>query len=167
MESESERTEGRPPKAGWDPLWLAVVWGRVVVGLGLAGVSGVAFGHAWSRDETSFWWVGGISLLTGILLVLSACYARSEAVALPKEVVAQAQHYGPEPLVPLLGALLVYKYQAITQEQLAKALAEQRRSRRLLGEILLSMGVVNPAQLAEALEYQHSVAETKRGAQSG
>jgi uncharacterized protein (DUF433 family) len=140
-------------------VWVVVVWGRVVLGLALAGTGGAAFGHAWANVNTPMWWVGGITLLVGILLVLSGVYAHShppmvDARPAPPEEPVGAQ----EPLVPLLGAILVYKYQYITQKQLQQALAEQLRTepRRRLGEVLLLKGLLTAAQLEEALAFQHS-----------
>lgn len=157
-----------PRRARHDLTWLAVTWGRIFVGLAMAATSGIAFGRAWTRGDAAFWWVGGISLLLGIVVVASAFQARREEppahVPAKQQVVVQEQ---PSPLVPLLGALLVYRYQFITHEQLAKALAEQKRSRRMLGEILVGMGLVTQRQLGEALEYQQSVAESKRAARMG
>jgi hypothetical protein len=142
-------------------VWVVVVWGRVVLGLVLAGAGGMAFGHAWTNDNIPMWWVGGITLLVGILLVLSGIYARTHAPAAPVEVVLPEEPAGAqEPLVPLLGAILVYRYQYISQKQLQQALAEQAQSRprRRLGEILVLKGFLTAAQLEEALNFQHSVA---------
>jgi len=142
-------------------VWVLVVWGRVMVGLLLAGTGGVAFGYAWTNSFASMWWVGGITLLVGVLLVLSGIYARTHVPETGVEVILPdeppATH---EPLVPLLGAILVYKYQYITQKQLQETLAEQMRAepRRRLGEILVLKGLLTSAQLEEALVFQHSAA---------
>jgi hypothetical protein len=68
-------------------------------------------------------------------------------------------------LVPMLGALLVYKYQFIKEWQLDKALElqrKQRRQRRRLGDILLEMAVVTRSQLRMALDYQDAYLREKR-----
>jgi len=143
-------------------VWVVVVWGRVVLGLLLAGTGGMAFGHAWTNDNTPMWWVGSITLLVGLLLVLSGIYARTRGAEAPVEVILPEQPAGAhEPLVPLLGAILVYKYQYITQKQLQQALAEQAQSqpRRRLGEILVLKGFLTASQLEEALNFQHGVAQ--------
>jgi hypothetical protein len=74
-----------------------------------------------------------------------------------------------EPVVPLLGALLVYKYQYVTQQQLNRALGRQRkegREKRRIGEILVGMKVVSSSQLQEALEHQRLVLRQKQAAQA-
>jgi hypothetical protein len=142
-------------------VWVVVVWGRVVLGLLLAGTGGMAFGHAWTNENTPMWWVGGITLLVGILLVLSGIYARTHAPEAPVEVILPEEPAGAqEPLVPLLGAILVYKYQYISHKQLQQALAEQAQSqpRRRLGEVLVLKGFLTATQLEEALNFQHSAA---------
>jgi hypothetical protein len=149
---------------------MVLVWGRVVVGLVLAGTGGVAFGHAWTREYAPLWWVGAITLLVGSLLVLSGLYARSRpAGILPEIVMRQDTMERQEPLVPLLGALLLYKYQRITQKQLNDALEQQhkeRQDRRKLGEILLEMGAITKPQLEEALEHQRIILRQKTSTQT-
>lgn len=138
-------------------LWVAVVWFRVVFGLCLAAAGGVAFGHAWTNESLPWWGVGGITLLVGLLLVLSGLYARSRpAGVVPEVIVAEEAPEASEPLVPLLGALLVYKYQLITHKQLREALEEQRKTvpRRRLGEILVLRGLITLQELEEALAFQ-------------
>ena len=140
-----------------DVLWITTTWGRVVLGLALAAIAGVSFGHAWTNENTSLWWVGGVTLLTGVLLVLSGLYVRSQ----PKPPPAPSEEEESEPLVPLLGALLVYKYQLISHAQLQGALEEQRRSTRLIGEILVEQGVVTEGQLQAALAHQQSYSKAQ------
>lgn len=138
-------------------LWLVVIWGRVVVGLGLAAIAGVSFGHAWTSEDLSMWAVGAVTLLTGVLLVLSAFYARSDAKEIATSPAEVSESVRPrERLVPLLGALLVYKYQLISHQQLAAAIEEQRKNKRLLGQILKDRGLITEEQLQEALAYQRT-----------
>jgi len=166
---EGKRSGASAQAAPRDIVWMIVLWGRVLVGLILAMVGGVVFGHAWTREYAPFWWGGGISLLTGILLVLSAIYARSRPPGVTPEVLMREElAEGREPVVPLLGALLLYKFQRITQRQLNEALERQRNEtgedRRRLGEILLAMGAITPRQLGEALEHQRTVVHEKEAA---
>ena len=89
---------------------------------------------------------------------------RQQEAIVPDSIPARA-----EPFVPMLGALLVYKYQALTEEQLEHALEQQRKegkNRRRLGEILLDMGLVSSAELRKALEYQRSQARKSEPAAS-
>jgi len=146
-------------------VWSVVLWARVITGLGLSVAGGVAFGHAWTREYAPLWWVGGISLLTGILVLLSVFYARSRPPAISLETaVREVSTQTQEPLVPLLGALLVYKYQAISHKHLTQALTRQKTEKRLLGEILVDMKLITRAQLRQALDYQELQMERRREA---
>ena len=168
MESGTQDEQGSGAagrKGGGTVVWAIVVWARVVLGLGLGTAGGIAFGHAWTHESAPLWWVGAISLLTGILVLLSGLYARSRPPGATPDFVAQEESPAvQEPLVPLLGALLVYKFQRITHGQLEEALARQRKerkNRRRVGEILMAMEAISRTQLEEALEYQRSVMREK------
>jgi len=140
-------------------LWVAVIWGRVLVGLALAGAGGAAFGHAWTNESAPWWGIGATTLMVGILLVLSTVYARSRLPnTVPRVAVPEEPVQSQEPLLPLLGALLVYKYRLVSQAQLQEALAEQQKTkpRRRLGEILVLKGMITVSQLEKALEFQRS-----------
>jgi len=168
MGPEDSAPEQQQPGAKDVPhaaAWSVVLWGRVIVGLSLAVAGGVAFGHAWTREYAPLWWVGGISLLTGILVLLSVVYARSRPPAVSFETaVREASTQAQEPLVPLLGALLVYKYQVISHKHLTQALARQKTEKRLLGELLVDMKLITRAQLRQALDYQELQMERRREA---
>lgn len=164
--------ETRPTEAGRsrarELLWVVVVWGRLVIGLALAAIAGVVFGHAWTSARGSLWWVGGITLLTGGLLILSCLYTRCRVEELPVELEILAQpEAAREPLVPLLGALLVYKFRYLSHEQLNRALLKRRteyRGQRRLGQVLVEMGYITQSQLQEALDLQESYARSLREA---
>ena len=149
--------------------WLLVTWGRLVVGLALAAEGGVLYAHARTQAGGPSWWVGGAAIVVGAVLSLSGLYSlyvrtRQQEVIVPDSIPARV-----EPSVPMLGALLVYKYQALTEEQLERALEQQRKegkNRRRLGEILLDMGLVSSAELRAALEYQRSQARKSEAAVS-
>ena len=161
MGPEDSAPEQQQPGAKDVPhaaAWSVVLWGRVIVGLSLAVAGGVAFGHAWTREYAPLWWVGGISLL-------SVVYARSRPPAVSFETaVREASTQAQEPLVPLLGALLVYKYQVISHKHLTQALARQKTEKRLLGELLVDMKLITRAQLRQALDYQELQMERRREA---
>jgi hypothetical protein len=162
-------------------LWSAGVWGRLTLGLALAATGGVAFGHAWTSEHGHLWWVGAVTLLSGVLLVLSGLYARRQIIRMPApeslEEDADSEASAPrglhsvtldEPLVPLLGALLVYKFQYVTHRELNAALEEQLESgkKQRIGDILVAKGLLSSEQLQEALDLQatygaHTDAETK------
>jgi hypothetical protein len=139
---------------------LIATWVRVVFGLALAGEGGVLFADARTHYVGHGAWMGLAAMAAGSLLGLSGLYAflvqargpRADQDALP---------VAPEPAVPMLGALLVYKYRLVTEEQLAEALEIQRKAnepRPRIGSILLEMGLLSMAQLHEALAYQRSLA---------
>ena len=160
-----EQQQPRAKKVPHAAVWSVVLWARVIVGLSLAVAGGVAFGHAWTREYAPLWWVGGISLLTGILVLLSVAYARSRPAAISLETaVREVSTQTQEPLVPLLGALLVYKYQVISHKHLMQALARQKTEKRLLGETLVEMKLITRAQLRQALDYQELQMERRREA---
>ncbi|UCC69524.1 MAG: hypothetical protein JSV79_06360, partial [Armatimonadota bacterium] len=144
---------------------MGAIWTRTAVGLVLAVGGGLAFGHALGEGQALLWWVGGLIELAGVMLVLSAIYKTRAKPREAGEEYALGLRDEGEPVVPLLGALLVYKCRVLTQEQLSRALEEQlgddRRKRRL-GEILLEMGMVTESQLAEALEQQRLYVRGRR-----
>jgi len=120
---------------------------RLGFGLGLTAAAGAVFGYAWTAESTAWWWVGALTALSGLLVILSGLALRSawrggrppeEPPRLPK---------------PSLGDLLVHKGW-ITDGQLANALARQNYTKRPLGQILVEMGVISPGQLSEALRDQ-------------
>ena len=148
----------RRPRRGM--TWLILAWGRLVLGLALAGEGGMLYAH--SRMEH-----GGPSLLIGVTAVLigaalslsgiCSIYASTRPVEITTPDGMPAQ---PDPGIPMLGALLVYKYQALTEQQLERALEQQRKegpNKRRIGEILLDMGFISSADLRNALEHQRSL----------
>ncbi len=163
---EPTDVEAQPAGAHGRIVWVIVVWARVVTGLILGAVGGVVFGHAWTSSSAPLWWVGAISLLGGVLLLLSGLYARSRPPgATPDIVVRQEPAEEHEPVVPLIGAILIYKYQCLTHRELDDALREQRArgpGRPLIGQILLEMGAITPTELETALEHQRALAREKR-----
>ncbi len=167
---EEQTADAAARKSSPDIVWVIVVWARVAMGLCLAAVSGLAFGHAWTDARGPLWWVGAMTLLTGVLMALSGFYARSRPPAAAPELVSLEESLRKqEPVVPLLGALLVYKYRYVTQHQLNEALETQRREapkRRRLGEILMGMGALTASELDEALEHQRSIAREKEARQA-
>lgn len=168
---QSERpASGEATPRPEDRVWAAVVWLRLILGLVLAGGGGVAMGHAWTSESTPWWAVGGMTLMVGVLMVLSGVYARSHPRGvIPQVVVTEESSEAREPSMPLLGALLVYKYQLITHRQLREALEEQRKTvpRRRLGEILVLKGLITVRELEEVLSFQQSATLEEAVSQEG
>jgi hypothetical protein len=67
---------------------------------------------------------------------------------------AVPEHGRAQPSFRLLGRLLVQRG-ALTEEQLEAALAEQERTQRPLGTVVVDLGFVTPALVAQALATQH------------
>jgi len=127
-------------------------WGRLSTGLILAAVSGVTFGHAWTIEQGGWWWVGSMTLLAAVLFILSAMYHQ------PRGVRAAPPGRGGKPpdlgsATPLLGQMLVQRA-LITLDDLGRALALQKGGKQRLGEILVEMGLLTYAEVAEVLEEQ-------------
>jgi hypothetical protein len=148
------KPSGRP-RAGL--AWTIVTWGRLFVGLGLIGEGAALYAHAQTHVDGPAWTIGAGAIVLGGLLSLTglrAIQARSRAAQI-----------GGEPAMPKLGAILVYRYQVLTEEQLEQALEEQREEPekgRRLGEILLDMSFITEADLEKALEYQRSQARARQ-----
>jgi hypothetical protein len=138
---------------------LIATWIRIVFGLALVAEGGVLFADARMHYGGHGAWMGLAALAAGSLLGISGLYGFL-AQARGANAAADALPATPERAVPMLGALLVYKYRLVTEEQLAEALGIQRRAaepRPRLGSILLEMGLLTMAQLQEALAYQRSL----------
>jgi len=120
-------------------------WYRLGFGLALGATAGVVLGHAWTAQSATWWWIGAITGLSGVLLVLSGFYVR--------------QAVSTNPL--MLGQLLVNEYGLIREGDLAHALIRQHQTKQSLGKVLVEMGLISPAKLAEVLEYQISAGESE------
>jgi uncharacterized protein (DUF433 family) len=159
-EKESTARATVRPRAGL--AWTICTWGRLFVGLGLIGEGASLYAHAQTHVDGPAWCIGAGAALLGALLSLSgvrAIQARSRALQV-----------AGEPAMPKLGAILVYKYQVLTEEQLEQALEEQREEPekgRRLGEILLDLGFIGEADLQKALEYQKSHARARQDTSAG
>jgi hypothetical protein len=161
----SETTSGQngacaePAQASRSSLWGMANWVRVIVGIALVAEGGVLYAHSRMDEGGPLWIIGAAAILVGGLLALpglvSICGSRPTEI-----VIAEPLAGGSEETLPMLGALLVYKYRLITEEQLEKALEVQSKdgaNRRLLGGILLDMGLISSAELQTALEHQRSL----------
>lgn len=146
-----------------DIITSILVMAQVVVGVALAATAGPVFAHAMTEDSTMLWVIGGVCLVTGVALAAAGLTSsrRRMQTLLRRKPRAPAPEQPRDPTVPMLGALLVYKYQVITEAQLQRALEQQQKEKRkgrrmLLGEVLLEMGLVKEPQLRAALDYQRS-----------
>ncbi|MCJ7751114.1 MAG: hypothetical protein MUQ65_08480 [Armatimonadetes bacterium] len=153
----SKKSEHRPTKG---MAWVVMTWGRIVIGMGLAGEGAWMYAHARINVEGSVWMIGAATALAGALLSFSGVQALYRNIL----ELRAARPFGREPAIPKLGALLVYRYDALTEEQLELALKKQREDpeeERRLGEILIDMGFISEAQLTEALAHQAVQAKAK------
>ncbi len=157
FEQRNADTQRRPRQG---VAWLILAWGRLVLGLALAGEGGMLYAHARMQQGGPPLWIGVTAVLIGAVLSLSgicSIYARTRPVEITTADGMPAQ---PDPGIPMLGALLVYKYQALTEQQLERALEQQRKegpNNRRIGEILVDMGLISAADLQTALEHQRSL----------
>jgi hypothetical protein len=112
-------------------------------------------GYAWRAQDGGAWWIGALTLLSGVLLVLSGMFARGagDRPARPRRGAAQAGGEDTR-FNPRLGELLVDRYGLLTRAQLERALTAQRGTTRRLGQVLLEMGLIRPDDLMQALEDQ-------------
>jgi len=126
-------------------------WGRLIIGLVLAAVSGLVLGGVWAAADELRWWAGGSSLLAGVLFTLSALYAPNETPF----VLPTARPRGPqEPVAaPMLGEMLVSRTM-LSRDHLRKALEAQRGTRMRLGEILVRMGLITHGELERVIDEQ-------------
>jgi hypothetical protein len=153
-----------------DLLTRVLVAAQVIVGVAIAVIAGPVFARAVAQQSLMLWITGGVCLVTGVALAaagLTSSKRRVQALLHPESTSA-APEQPRDPTMPMLGALLVYKYKLITEGQLEHALEHQRREARkgnrlLLGDVLLEMGLVREGQLRRALEYQRSRARQGLG----
>lgn len=132
--------------------------GRAFVGLVLVCSAGAALGGAVGLRGPLLWGAGGLTLLTGIGLVLSSLRAPRQSADLPPATHAPQQWVDwQQTAVPRIGTILMDKYGLITLGELERALEIQKGSPRRLGEILVAMGLINQRQLDTALDYQRSL----------
>jgi len=155
---------GYTRRARPDTITTMLIIGQVVVGVALAAVAGPLFANASTKHDVPSWWIGGTCLVTGVFLVIGGLTSRKKRMkrllATP-DPSAEPQKERRDPTMPMLGALLVYKYRAITEAQLARALEIQRKQKgdhKRLGDLLVEMGVITQAQLQKALDYQRTQA---------
>jgi len=154
----AEKRRKRRPTKGM--AWVVMTWGRIIIGMGLAGEGAWMYAHAKMNVEGSVWMVGAATAVAGALLSFTGVQALYRNIL----ELRAARPFGREPAIPKLGALLVYKYEVLTEEQLALALKKQREDpeeERRLGEILIDMGFITDAQLKEALVHQARQAKAK------
>jgi hypothetical protein len=147
-----------------DSLSALLVKAQMAVGVALGAVAGPVFAHAVVTQQIASWWVGGICVFTGVVLTvagLTSSKRRAQRLLVSARPTQENQSEDAAeptgPGVPMLGALLVYKYQVITEGQLERVLKEQQRRKKprpRLGQLLLEMGLVTRSQLYRALEYQ-------------
>ncbi len=133
-------------------------WTRIYFGMGLAAVSGIVLFYAWDEEHMPIWWLASLTVLAILLFLCSGIYARVMQKQELRGGVPSLGLAGEEERPPLLGDLLVRKYRLISTQTLQRALALQRGTKRLLGEVLLNMGEVNSADLLTALNDQRHYA---------
>jgi hypothetical protein len=126
---------------------------RERIGLAVIVVALLVLAPAWVRDDLTRYEAGLFLLLSGLSLLLSGLYARHSQEAnhqLPADALAKDSPGSQA----RLGELLVSRYGLITQQELDQALDQQRGTLKMLGEILVEMGLINEATLRLVLSQQ-------------
>jgi hypothetical protein len=113
----------------------------------LGVIAGVMFGWAWRDHDWTLWWLAVLILVLGSLVTIVAMLRPRILLETPR------RDAGDDSSAPLLGAMLI-SYGLISENDLAKALTIQKKSGRRLGNVLVEMGMITNAQVAELLEEQ-------------
>jgi hypothetical protein len=157
-----EPHEGSRPSRGVSHT-TALDVGPVAAGTAFVLVAVLAFQKGLVTGWVASWRVGAFCLATGAgLLAWGLVSMRRRGRSTAPLSQSPAVVIRRDPTMPMLGALLVYKYRAITEGQLQRAMEFQRKQKRrgrelLLGQVLSQeMGLVSSSQLREALEFQQS-----------
>jgi hypothetical protein len=138
----------------------------VTLALGLGVIAGMWVGRAWTQGNSLAWTTGIISLLCAVMVAIAGL--RRTHVPTMKRSHHPSNEYGSPGnphtrSLPLLGELLIHKYQLLTQKQLDEALKEQRDRGGRLGQILIAMGYIEYPKLIEVLEDQVAYGDPWRG----
>jgi hypothetical protein len=123
-------------------------------------------GRAWAQGNTLAWITGIVSLLCAVMVAVAGL-RRTQTPKIKRRYQPPSEYLPPlaaqtRPL-PLLGELLVHKYQLLTQKQLDDALKEQRDRGGRLGQILVALGYVEYPKIVEVLEDQVAYGDPWKG----
>lgn len=130
---------------------------RLLMSLALAIGAGAVLGHASASGDPAWWLLGGLLLVSSALFAVAAVRASRPLADRYLALLARRPHYlYDRRRHPRLGELLVSKHRLISQPQLEQALRRQRGSRRLLGRLLVDMGLISQDQLRDVLGDQRS-----------
>jgi hypothetical protein len=135
---------------------------RVVSGLTLVLVSGLVGARALSSagdPELARLFAAGFALAAGLYLIVTARQtpaprpdlSRPAAPPLPPPAPEEFQRVGGQ---FLLGEMLLTRLPRLRQLHIDAALAKQRGSGQRLGQIMIEMGLITPAELEDALRLQ-------------
>lgn len=111
------------------------------------------FGCAW-MGASPLWCIGGaVALIAGSLFVIFAVYStREQATKLETETVVRQIAF-PDLPAPLLGERLVLRG-LVSRLNLQAVLERQKGTMRPLGQLLIQVGLITPAQLELIREEQ-------------
>jgi hypothetical protein len=116
----------------------------------MAVTAGVTIGYAWSSWTAALWPAALLALALGVVCTLSAV---RRLRSIDRELAESPEWH--EYAAPPLGQMLL-NYGLISEGDVDKALAHQKKSGKRLGQVLVEMRLVTHAQLAEVLEEQVS-----------
>ncbi len=153
--------------------------GRILLGMALSGMTTAIMLHSKAGGEPIFWWMAVAAYASSLVLVVSGIYAVNvipeqgrrvprplpsappprRVKPLPKEPVEEPPvDSGPERRTRI-GDLLVEKWQLLSADQLARALAEQEESERSLIYVLARMGLLTDEGLEKILDVQSAATD--------
>jgi len=151
--------------------------GRILLGMGLAGVTTAVLLRTRAAAEPVFWWLGMIAYMASVVLVVSGIYAvnvvppRHHTLPEPEpDIRPSAPGPSPQPAAAggavasgtpppqhwhsRLADLLVDRWHLITPEQLRRALTHKANSGHSLVHELARMGLLTDADLERVLGIQ-------------
>jgi len=153
--------------------------GRIMLGMALSGITTAVMLHSRAGGELLFWGLAVAAYAASLVLVVSGIYAvnvipegrgrvrrplaqepRPRGVRpLPAEPVGDRPVDSRQPARTRMGHLLVEKWQLLSDEQLARALEEQKSSGRSLVYVLARTGLLTDEALRSILDVQSAAAD--------
>jgi hypothetical protein len=135
---------------------------RVVTGLTLVLVSGLVGARALSSagdPELARLFAAGFALAAGLYLIVTGRQTPAPRPDLSRPAASPRPPPAPEELQRvsgqfLLGDMLLTRLPRLRQLHIDAALRKQRGSGQRLGQIMIEMGLITPAELEDALRLQ-------------
>lgn len=153
--------------------------GRIMLGMTLSGITTAVMLHSRAGGELLFWGLAVAAYAASLVLVVSGIYAVNvipeprKRVRRPLPPAPRPRRAQPSPAEPAadrtvdsgqaartrIGDVLVGKWQLLSDEQLARALEEQKSSGRSLVYVLARTGLLTDEGLQNILDVQSAAAD--------